>query len=448
MTYGPHDILGIGFGPANIAVAIALQEAGYAGTPLFLEAQDSVAWHPNMMLNGSDIQNNPARDLITPVNPRSRFTFVNYLHETGRLFEYLNLGLTFPLRRDFANYISWAGRQVSADVRFGEGVHTIERCSLDTGEPGFRVTTDTGQTYFARAIVAAPGRSRRIPDVFKPALGSRVFHLCDYLARIEALESDLRRGKGKVAVVGASQSAVEILLDLDRKFPDAHLVGVLRGFGYRLKDTSPFMEEVFFPEFTDYFHVCTPESRANLYQELRHTNYSAADGDVLGKLYLRRYESQLEGHPDHLQIQRNSEVISCTTTDDAVTLTLRDRYMGDQTRLQCDSVVLATGFLNSGAGEDQELFHPLLAPLADRYCWDPRYGFEVTRDYRLVPNDGSSDEPPLFVNGLCETTHGFGDAGSFSLLSLRAQSIARTLCEYHRASTRQSKGTKIIHNVA
>ena len=31
--------------------------------------------------------------------------------------------------------------------------------------------------------------------------------------------------------------------------------------------------------------------------------------------------------------------------------------------------------------------------------------------------------PPLFLNGLCESSHGIGDAGSFSLLSVRAGRI-------------------------
>ena len=35
--------------------------------------------------------------------------------------------------------------------------------------------------------------------------------------------------------------------------------------------------------------------------------------------------------------------------------------------------------------------------------------------------------PALFLNGLCESSHGIGDAGSFSLLSLRAKTIAESL---------------------
>jgi L-ornithine N5-oxygenase len=33
----------------------------------------------------------------------------------------------------------------------------------------------------------------------------------------------------------------------------------------------------------------------------------------------------------------------------------------------------------------------------------------------------------VYLNGLCESTHGMGDAGSFSLLALRSARIARSL---------------------
>jgi len=36
--------------------------------------------------------------------------------------------------------------------------------------------------------------------------------------------------------------------------------------------------------------------------------------------------------------------------------------------------------------------------------------------------------PPLYINGLCEASHGFGDAGSFSLLSVRSDTIADEIC--------------------
>mgnify|MGYP002040665849 FL=1 len=120
-----YDVIGIGFGPANIALAIAMEEMEFAGTRLFLERHASTQWQPEMMLSGSDIQNHPSRDLVTPRNPRSRYTFTNFLFENDRLFEHLNLGLEFPLRSEFAEYVRWVAGFFARDVAYNQSVSQI-----------------------------------------------------------------------------------------------------------------------------------------------------------------------------------------------------------------------------------------------------------------------------------------------------------------------------------
>ena len=95
----PLDIIGIGFGPANLALAIAFEELTPAARIRFIEARHNPLWQGEMMLDGADIQNHPSRDLVTLRNPRSRYTFTNYLFEEGRLIEQLNLPLHFPISK-------------------------------------------------------------------------------------------------------------------------------------------------------------------------------------------------------------------------------------------------------------------------------------------------------------------------------------------------------------
>jgi L-ornithine N5-oxygenase len=419
MTPTVYDAIGVGFGPANLAVAIAIDDVGVKATTRYFERNAEFAWQPAMMLQGSDIQHHPLRDLITPVNPRSYYSFVNYLHQSERYFEFLNLGIPFPLRRDFAAYVEWAASFFTDAVTYETEIESIEIVEHRTEGEAVRVAQPDGTVHHARNVVIGPGRSRNIPDVFKPHLGARVFHLMDYLPRIEALSNP-----GRIAVIGGSQSAVEILLDLDRRFPGARITGITRRFGYRLKDTSPFTGEVFFPDFIDYYHNATWQSRQELAAELRETNYASVDGDVLNQLYLRQYESKLEGTPQHLNTIGSTVVESVRDRAGEIELCLRDRHSGQRTAERFDAVVLATGFLDFGTGKQRELTHPLLKDLTDRYAFDSRNGFEVGRDYALIGPPGA---PGVYLNGLCESTHGFGDAGSFSLLSLRANAIARSL---------------------
>lgn len=416
-----YDFLGVGFGPANLAVAVAIDNRGLPLNGSYLEQRDTFAWQPDMLLRGSDIQHHPLRDLITPVNPRSEYGFVNYLHQSERFFEYLNVGSAFPLRLEFANYVKWVSQQFSEGVQFGSEVVSIE--VADHHEHGKVVQVDCadGSQKTARNVVIGPGRAWNVPEVFETLVGDRVFHLMEYLPKIKALKAPER-----IAVIGGSQSAVEILLDLDTRFPNARIDGITRKFGFTLKDTSPFTGEVYFPDFTDYYYNASSESRLALSAELRGTNYASADRDVLEQLYLRRYESGLEGFRDHLTIRRSKSIRNACLVEGGVQLEIHDLHNNQCDLETYDAVVLATGFLDFGTGGQRRPNHPLLTKLESHYAFDTRHGFDVARDYALI---GDHDSPGVYLNGLCEHSHGFGDAGSFSLISLRADMIARSLAE-------------------
>jgi L-ornithine N5-monooxygenase len=119
MTKEIYDIIGIGFGPSNLALAICLEEMGSPLSMCFIDANAEPGWQREMLLSGTDIQNNPLRDLATPRNPKSHYGFLNYLKQVDRLFEYLNLPFHYPLRVEYAHYIKWAAGHFSHCVNSG-----------------------------------------------------------------------------------------------------------------------------------------------------------------------------------------------------------------------------------------------------------------------------------------------------------------------------------------
>lgn len=418
-----YDVIGIGFGPANIALAIALEEMGFSGTQLFLERQASTKWQPQMMLKGSDIQNHPSRDLVTPRNPRSRYTFTNFLFENDRLFEHLNLGLEFPLRSEFAEYISWVASFFAKSVAYNQTAVAIK---VDSARKLYSVTTHNGNTFCARSLVIAPGRTPAIPQAFAGCEPSRVFHLTQYLGRLTQLaqQHELKR----IAVVGGSQSAIEIMLHLRHSYPALEIINVQRGYGFRLKDTSQFSEHVYFPSFVDQYYNSSTETKNNINRHLHFTNYSAADADVISELYLGMYEDKRQGK-NRITIKNFSEIQDCKHATHSYSLTiLNTQSKTTEQLLDLDAVVLATGFCNLGAGEQDELYPNILKSLAKNLDCDDQGVIRIGRDYQLSPRQGCS-LPPLYLNGLCESSHGYGDAGSFSLLSLRARDIFSSLKE-------------------
>ena len=116
-----YDVLGIGFGPSNLALAIALQEQaqreGLDYHALFLDKQGDYRWHGNTLVAQSELQISFLKDLVSLRNPTSPYSFVNYLHRQGRLADFINLGTFYPCRMEFNDYLRWVARQFAERQR-------------------------------------------------------------------------------------------------------------------------------------------------------------------------------------------------------------------------------------------------------------------------------------------------------------------------------------------
>ncbi|WP_350335406.1 SidA/IucD/PvdA family monooxygenase [Coralliovum pocilloporae] len=416
------DLIGVGFGPANIGLAVALEEFKWEGSLLFLEANSGPTWQPGMLLDGTDIQHNPLRDFATLRNPSSKYGFLQFLKEHDRLYEFLNLHMPYPLRKEYAAYVRWVAEQFSNFVRYSTKVIDLR---FETGGT-IAVKASDGSTFYTNSLSLAPGRSHAIPAAFNGLNSKRAVHFSKYNEAIQMLDPF---EPGTIAVIGASQSAAEIILDISKRFPEHKLVNFQRNQGYRLKDTSPFTEGMFFPSFTDQYYNLPDHLKDKLIQSLWTSQYSAADSDVITKIHNRVYEQRLDNR-QRLFISNFTEVSSATVaTNGKIDLSITALETGEISNQQFDLVVFATGFKNFGPHETQEPYHPLMENLMSFATTDDNGCANITRDYRLQLRKAYAGYSDVFLNGLCESSHGFGDAGSFSLLSDRADKISKRIIE-------------------
>jgi L-ornithine N5-monooxygenase len=420
-----YSVLGVGFGPANLSLAVALEEFGYSGEVRFIERASGFQWQEEQLLSGTDIQNNPFRDLVMPRNPNSRYTFVNYLSASGRLTDYLHLNEKFPLRREYSGYLRWVADSFRGLVAYGQSATQLSLVEYGDGEL-FCAETDNGRKYCCETVVVGTGRSPRIPVPFQQSLGPTVFHSTKYLSSLQRLG----RKELRVVVVGASQSAIEIVLDLLDRPNVKQVVSIQRGIGFRLKDTSPYSRRVFLPEFIDYFYPLPSETKKRIRAELRSVNYAACDQDVIDRLAGIQHEYELTGS-DRLQLLTFSEVVEVESHARGAfhRLVVRDVNYGTQSLYDADVLILATGFRDFGAGPDDEQRHPVLEGVADRLIVDDQGLPVVARDYSLSIKKRMSSPHPLrlHLNGLCEASHGMGDAGALAVLSARSTDIAKSI---------------------
>lgn len=138
--------------------------------------------------------------------------------KNDRLFEHLNLGLEFPLQREFAEYVLWVASFFSHQIAYDRSDKTLTLFN-SYKEKDYGIVTEKNEVYYSRSVVVAPGQTLRISTAFENASPYRVFHLTRYLKSLKQLnENNLLN---RITVIGGSQSAIEMILYLRQNYPNS-----------------------------------------------------------------------------------------------------------------------------------------------------------------------------------------------------------------------------------
>ena len=426
-----HDLIGIGFGPSNIALAITLEEKkqeGYEIDAFFIEKQPNFAWHANMMLDNAHMQISFLKDLATLRNPSSHFTFINYLHQKQRLQDFINLKTFFPSRHEFNDYLAWAASHFDDRCAYGEEVLEVLPEKRNDEVTLLRVRSrdslGTIQERFARNLIVSVGGVPRIPECFHQLRDDgRVFHSNNYLHEIA------RHGNAeKIAVIGAGQSAAEIFMDLHNRPSAPHVDLIMRACAIKPSDDSPFVNEIFNADFTDFVFSRSEQERSALLEEVWHSNYAAPDLVLIEQIFNAFYQQRVTGDLRHRLLRRHEVGSVRTLPDGGIELLLRDLNSGREYNASYDVVVLATGYRRD--------YHRSLLRSLSPYI----DSFTVDRQYRLksTPNF----HPAIFLQGACEETHGLSDT-LLSVTAVRTHEIGHALFDAFEQKDVNSAGSQI-----
>lgn len=411
------EILAIGAGPSNLALAVAVEELAppeVASETLVIERYESIMWQRGMLLPWTQSQVSFLKDLVTLRNPLSRFSFVNYLHSVGKLDSFINMASFLPYRLEISDYLQWVAKSLDlVRIEYDRDCTAIEPVADDDGATrGWLARMADGSTIGARNLVFGGGRDARIPAAFAGLPRERVIHSTEYARRIPDIDAE---GLDRIVVVGAAQSAAEMLWDAYQRFPRAQCTMVMRSIGLDYYQTSKFGNELYFPSYTDKFFGAPEQTREQVLRAMRMTNYAGVTPDMLHTLYRQMYQERLTGE-QRLSMVTMVDVEAAELADGEVVLTLNDRMRSCRDELRCDLVLLGTGF---------ELREPTMVRALADACGigDVR----VSRNYRMIT-------PPeitagCYLQGINEATHGIADS-LISVLAVRAGEIVTDLLEH------------------
>jgi L-ornithine N5-oxygenase len=415
------ELLAIGAGPSNLALAVALEELApsLAQDSLVIDRNQEISWQSSMLMPEVLSNTTFLKDLVTMRNPRSKFTFLNYLHSNGRLDQFVNLGSFVPYRHEVAGYLKWAAESLSL-VELSLGTECAEITPVWSGDTltGWQTHLADGGTIHSRHLSIGVGREARIPEPLRDIKAERIIHSTEYRHRVEVLRRDLPY---RVAVIGGGQSAAELFCAVLSDLPECRPTIVTRSVGLNYYETSKFNNELYFPSFVDQFHEARPEARRQILAEMRHTNYSGLAPDTIEWLYRQFYLDQLRGH-NRLAMLRMHDISDARDDGDEVVLELTDWRTGAVQELRADLILLGTGFSTAMPRMVQRVADSLgLTEVA------------VNRDYRLIT--GLPGTASCYLHGVNESTHGISDS-LLSVLAFRADDIIGDIMRQRSAGSR------------
>lgn len=424
-----HDLIGVGFGPSNVALAIALSEHNARVdrqegiSAHFFEQQPSFGWHRGMLIDDATMQVSFLKDLVTLRNPASEYSFLCYLKSKGRLIDFINHKNLFPLRVEFHDYFEWAADQVDDMISYGHEVVAVSPVLRDGVVDHLEVTVRSAEglaLHRARNLVIGTGLRPLMPEGVERT--ERVWHNAELLAKVEELDG---AAPSRFIVVGAGQSAAENVAYLHRRFPGAEVCAVFSRYGYSPADDSSFANRIFDPDAVDEYFAAPDDVKRQLMDYHGNTNYSVVDIDLIDDLYRQMYQEKVLG-TERLRFLNVSRLVGVEEKPDGVRATVKSLVTGEETLLDADIVVFATGYSPADP-------QGLLGEVADLCLRDDEGRLRVERDYRIATRPEL--RCGIYLQGGTEHTHGI----TSSLLSNTAIRVGEILDSVLKNATDEAR---------
>ncbi|UCZ54041.1 SidA/IucD/PvdA family monooxygenase [Bacillus shivajii] len=364
-----YDVIGIGIGPFNLGMAALLEDEDKVNA-MFFDETPVFNWHPGMLIEGADLQVPFLADFVTFADPTSRFSFLNYLHEQNRLYQFYFFNRFDIPRREYNDYAQWVASQLTNCMFSSRVVDVIDH---DTYYDVVVEDQESGEkrTYATKHLVLGTGSSPLIPKGLRGFPKKDVLHTSNY----QYEQPELEEAEG-LMVVGSGQSAAEVFLDLLQKQNgnDQHIYWVTRSAAFFQLESGKLGQEVFSPDYIDYYHSLPYDKRMNEIPHLQHLRQGVEE-KTLHEIYDLLYHKTVNGFDTGVTILTSSDVKKIEQTGNKYTVTCEQWQQEKEYSIDVNKVILATGY-RPNIPDWFEKFN-------DKIEWEENKHFKVKRDYRL-----------------------------------------------------------------
>ena len=382
-----YDFIAVGLGPFNLSLA-CLMAPLKEHHGLFLERSSQFAWHPGMLMDSCTLQNPFLADLVSLADPTSRFSYLNYCKQQGRIYSCYVRENFYLTRQDYNRYCQWAAAQLDS-VRFHHEVTGITHEPLQGVYLVAGRDPRTGRRFehAARRLVLGVGASPLLPACCDGGDGPYL-HSADYLQHKEALQR-----RRSITIVGSGQSAAEIYRDLLQDIARCgySLNWVTRSPRFFQMENAKLVLELISPDYAEHFHGL-PEAAKQRVLAGQKSVYNGINAQLINHLYDRLDERRDELRT-RTRLLPNMELQACRRRGDGWELEFAHTELGRRYRHDADGLIFATGYAPRVPA--------FVEGIRQRIAWDEQGRYRQQRHY-AVDLDGRE----IFVQNAGFHSHG------------------------------------------
>lgn len=408
-----YQCVGVGVGPSNLSIAALLY--GKDNLPsIFFDQKSGFSWHDDMLFPGSSLQVSLFKDLVTLADPTNYFSFISYLHSSGRIYHFLNAQFEGVARVEFRNYLKWVSES-NENVKFGEKVLRIDF------DDNFIVET-TKRRVSAENIVVGVGTEPAIPVFCRDHPCESQFHVSEFASKAKIL------ARKHVVVVGGGQSGAEAFLDLISRDPDhapKEVTWISKRENFFPLDDSPFTNDFFMPCHSNHFY----EQDRVFREAFVRRNILGSDGisehtlrQIYQRLYILRF---IDNTLPAVSLMPSRTVRQISRDSNQWILVANHSPNNHQEIVRADVVIWATGFRTARMD--------FLAPLQPRFEREEDE-YRIDADFAVVW-DGPADRR-IFLLNAARHQRGLADP-NLSLTAWRSQRVIDRIRGVRRARAPQ-----------
>ncbi|MCM3769313.1 lysine N(6)-hydroxylase/L-ornithine N(5)-oxygenase family protein [Priestia aryabhattai] len=385
------DVIGVGVGPFNLGLAALIDKTDC--TYKCFEQKDEFNWHPGMLLEGTTLQVPFMADVVTMVDPKSPYTFLNYLHEHERLYQFYFFEKFHIPRNEYNHYCRWVASQLGG-LEFNSTVKEVKM--HEDAKPFYEVTVEKEgklHTYYSYHLVTGVGTQPVVPRDFQSVASDTFYHSAHYkMNREQTLQAK------SITVIGSGQSAAEIVYDLLQQQPqfEYKLNWYTRSKGFYPMEYSKLGLEHFSPDYTRYFYRLDEEKKESVLRN-QALLYKGISFETIGDIYDLIYERTIGGKELPLTMRALTELAGVEKMNDTHLLTLHQYEQDTFEKEESEVVIMATGY---HANEPA-----FIEGIKEHLLFDEKGQLKISESYQVEMKKKGA---PLFVQNGELHTHGVG----------------------------------------